>query len=181
MSNVEFEAKILGIELSAIRDTLNKIGAKKVDDYTYARYVFDTIPRTSGRWLRLRTDGKRTSLTVKEISDNSITGTSEWETSVGDFDTTLEIIKRIGLAPKGYQENKRELYTLDDVEISIDTWPHLEPYVEIEGKNEVSVENVAKMLGFTGADLDTRNTKALYAEKGINLDNVAELRFKQGI
>lgn len=118
-----------------------------------------------------------TSLTVKEISDDTITGTSEWEVNVDNFETTLEIIKKMGLTPKGYQENKRELYILNGVEVSIDFWPKLRPYLEIEGENESSVVSIAKMLGYSKDDLDSRNTKALYQDIGIELDGVKELKF----
>lgn len=174
---IEYEAKILNIDENALRSKLQNIGAEKVSDYQYARYVFETIPPSAGRWVRLRTDGKNTSLTVKEISNNTVTGTSEWEVAVDDFETTLEIVKKMGLTPKGYQENKRELYRLKGAEVSIDYWPKLKPYLEIEGENESSVESVAVMLGYSKADLDSRNTKILYQDIGIDLDDVKELRF----
>ena len=37
---------------------------------------------------------------------------------------------------------------LNGVEIDLDTWPWLSPYVEIEGNDAQSVENAAKELGF---------------------------------
>ena len=117
---IEYEAKILNIDENELRDTLQHIGAEKIGEYHYARYVFDTIPADKGRWVRLRTDGTDTSLTVKEISDDTITGTSEWEVRVDNFETALEIVQKMGLTPKGYQENKRELYNINGAEVSLD-------------------------------------------------------------
>lgn len=174
---IEHEAKILNIDVDAVREKLKSIGAKEVATYQYARYVFETIPASKGRWVRLRTDGVNTSLTVKEITDDTITGTSEWEVAVDNFETTLEIIKKMGLAPKGYQENKRELYKVNDVEVSIDYWPMLKPYLEIEGKDGASVELVAEMLGYPKVELDSRNTKALYRDIGVELDDIKDLKF----
>lgn len=176
-SAIEYEVKILNINIKSLRDKLNDVGAEKVANHQYARYVFETIPANKNKWVRLRTDGEKTSLTVKEITNNTITGTSEWEVDVDSFETTFEILKKIGLTPKGYQENKRELYRINDVEVSIDYWPMLKPYAEIEGKDEASVVKIAEKLGYSSADLDSRNTKALYSDIGVELDNVQDLRF----
>ena len=53
----------------------------------------------------------------------------------------------------------------------------LKPYAEIEGKDEASVVKIAEKLGYSSADLDSRNTKALYSDIGVELDNVQDLRF----
>ncbi|KKR05275.1 MAG: hypothetical protein UT32_C0021G0003 [Parcubacteria group bacterium GW2011_GWC2_39_14] len=37
---------------------------------------------------------------------------------------------------------------LGKTEITIDTWPGLEPFLEVEGKNEKSVISVVKKLGY---------------------------------
>ncbi len=57
-------------------------------------------------------------------------------------------LSRIGCRWKTYQENKRELWKLDGVDIAIDEWPFLEPFVELEGKSENAVRRVSKKLGF---------------------------------
>jgi adenylate cyclase class 2 len=36
----------------------------------------------------------------------------------------------------------------DDIEATIDTWPGLEPFIEIEGPNKESVRNISEKLGF---------------------------------
>jgi adenylate cyclase class 2 len=45
-----------------------------------------------------------------------------------------------------YQESKRENWKLDDVEIMLDEWPWLNPYIEIEASSEADVRRVAAML-----------------------------------
>lgn len=177
--NIEFEAKILNIDIITIVQKLEELGAKKIDDYRLRRYVFDTIPSAPERWVRLRSNGKVTTLAVKEISNDSIDGTQEWETKVDDIETTLAILEKIGITPRGYQENTRTEYKLQGVEISIDIWPGINPYVEIEGKNADEVIKIAEMLGYGKDELTSRNTESLYAEKGINLKEVKELKFKE--
>lgn len=174
---IEFEAKVLGVDPEDIRGRLNRCGAEKVGNYYFKRYVFDTIPPDPNKWIRLRTDGSKTTLAVKEISADTIDGTRETEVEVSGFDTTLAILKLSGLCPHGYQENRREEYLLDDVLVSIDYWPRLDPYIEIEGRDELEVIRIAEKLGYLASDLTSVNTKNLYAEVGIDLQAIQHLSF----
>ena len=113
MSNIEYEAKIYDVDPADIIEKLTNLGAKEVGNYNFCRYVFDTMPAVPDRWVRLRSDGKQATLTVKEITADTIDGTHEWEVEVSDMETTLEILAKIGIKPRGYQENKRQEYDLE--------------------------------------------------------------------
>ena len=178
MSNIEHEAKVLNINTDELRSRLASLGAKKKGMFTFRRYVFDTIPASPNRWVRLRSDGTETTLTVKEISSNNIDGTEEWEVVVSDIDETLTILEKIGISARGYQENTREEYELDGVQIAIDHWPRLQPYVEIEASDTKTVVRVAKLLGYSEDILVANNTSDLYLAIGIDLKEVAELKFE---
>ena len=67
---------------------------------------------------------------------------------VNSFDEAVKLLELIGCEKKSYQETKRELWKLDDVEITIDEWPFLEPFVEVEGKSEEEVKKVSEKIGF---------------------------------
>src|SRR5437867_4697523 len=105
-NSIEFEAKVLDINLEEIQQSLERLNATMKGDYTFRRYVFDTMPSVPSKWIRLRTNGAETTIAVKEIADDSIEGTEEWEVGVTDFDTMLTILRKSGLSPKGYQENR---------------------------------------------------------------------------
>ena len=180
MNNIEHEAKLLGINPVEIRQKLEKLGVVKVGEYNFRRYVFDTIPATQNRWVRLRSNGVETTLTVKEIESDAIGGTKEWEIVVSDMDSALIILEKIGIKPRGYQENNREEYNLDGVQVVIDHWPKLDPYVEIEAENSKAVVATAEKLGFSYDDLVASNTSDLYKAIGIDLKEVAELKFTPG-
>lgn len=179
MSNIEHEAKVLNVDVEDVRSKLDVLKATKIADYNFRRYVFDTIPETPNRWVRLRSDGQETTLTVKEISTNEIDGTEEWEVTVSNFDATLAILGKIGINARGYQENTREEYNLEGAQVAIDHWPKLAPYVEIEAKDTDEVIRVAGLLGFSQEQLIADNTKALYSAVGIDLKDVAELKFDE--
>ena len=174
---IEYEGKILAVDVAVLSETILSAGGTQVGDYNFRRYVFDVMPAKKGTWIRLRTNGETTTLTVKEIKNQEIDGTSEWEVEVSDFDKTFTILKMSGHSPKGYQENRRIEFSLDGAMLSIDFWPKLEPYMEIEAKDKSSVESLAVKLGFNPEELIGDNTIELYSKIGINLDEVEDLRF----
>lgn len=54
---------------------------------------------------------------------------------------------------------------LDGVDVTIDTWPFLEPFVEVEGSSEASVKTVAEQLGFVWSEARFCAVDVLYSEK----------------
>jgi adenylate cyclase, class 2 len=76
-----------------------------------------------------------------------------------------EILTLLGAPKKAYQENRRELWTLGGVEITIDEWPFLEPFVEIEGSSEGIVKQTSEMLGFDYGNALFCSVTTLYSKK----------------
>ena len=74
-------------------------------------------------------------------------GMEEIEVIVSDFDKTAELILAMGFVEKFYQENKRIRWIKDGVEFDIDTWPELEPYLEIEATSWKKIDEAARELG----------------------------------
>ncbi|MEU4813325.1 CYTH domain-containing protein [Nocardia fluminea] len=174
---IEHEAKILDIDPDTIdRHILDK-GGHKLGERFMRRYVYDITPGVDGKWIRLRDNGNRTTLTVKEITSDAIDGTHEVEVSVDDFAATNALLEMMGFSAKSYQETKRTSYTLDGAELELDTWPGIPPYLEIEAATKADVIRVAELLGYTEADLTGENTIKIYARHGIDLNTIRELRF----
>jgi len=82
------------------------------------------------------------------IDGSNIENQKEVNLVIDDFKKGIEFLEIIGCKRKSYQETKREIWKLDNVEICIDEWPFLEPFVEIEGKSEKEVRVVSEKLGF---------------------------------
>lgn len=174
---IEHEGKILDIDVAALEARLEELSATKHEEQYFRRYVFDTIPLNENRWVRLRTDGTKATVAVKEISSDATTGTEEWESGIADFDAMLTILKKIGIEPRGYQENRRQNYTLPLGEVSIDYWPKLQPYVEFEANSQEDLAALVQMFGYTLDDLTGMNTDKLYKNIGIDLQQTPELKF----
>ena len=63
----EYEVRKLNISFDEMIHRLESLGAKKIGAYHQKRYVYDFIPAQKGRWIRLRSNGKISTLTIKEI------------------------------------------------------------------------------------------------------------------
>ena len=176
----EREVTILNIDEKVFVSKLLNNGAVKKDEFLQRRYTYDFNPILPNKWIRLRTNGKKTTLTIKEIKDKTaIDGTMELETVVGDFDVMNDILKELGYRYRNYQENYRIIYSLDNVEISIDSWPLIPTYAEIEGKTNEDVVMALEKLGYTLDDATTLDVTSIYNEiYGIDLLKIKELKFE---
>lgn len=166
--NIEFEATFTNIDKDEARAKLSAAGAKLVRaEYLQKRFVF-TLPKgheIPGGWLRVRDEGDKITMSLKVVSGNKIEDQKEICLTVNDFNEAVLFLESIGCIQKAYQESKRELWTLDDAEITIDEWPFLEPFVEVEGKSKEAVESVSKKLGFDFSKAIFAPADRLYVEK----------------
>ena len=176
--HIEYEARILDVDKDSLEKKLVERGAKKIADFEYRRKVYDFNPKSNNKWIRLRTDGTTTTLTVKEIVEKSIDGTHEMEVKVSDFEETDRILNELGYVAHSYQESKRTRYVLDDVELDIDTWPYIPTYLEIEGKNEKEVLKMADMLELDRNKLTSADVQAVFRDfYNIDIKGMAEVKF----
>ncbi len=104
--------------------------------------------------------GDKVTLCYKKFTGNKIDGTKEVE--VESFEETAKLFEALGYEYHAYQENKRESYELNGVQIEIDLWPKIPPYIGIEGKTELVVQEIVKLLGFKMEDTCALNTRFIY-------------------
>ncbi|MFC2702246.1 MAG: class IV adenylate cyclase [Candidatus Nanosyncoccus sp.] len=174
---IEIEGRILNIDPEETKAKLLAIGAKPLGFYNFRRYVFDPAVGAPHRWLRLRTDGDKTTLTFKELTNDSFTGTEEWEIEVSDFETTLLILEKTGIKYRSYQENTRDEYEYQGTKLSIDHWPKLGYLLEIEVEKEDDIREIADRLGFKPQDVVSTDYSELYRNIGIDINNCEFLKF----
>ncbi len=174
----EYEVRVLEIDKDELIRKLENLNATKVGEFNQKRYVYDTIPKENGKWIRLRTNGKETTLTFKDVTSDKIDGTKEVEIEVSDLELTNEFLNKIGFFSKAYQENNRIRYILDDVELDIDSWPLIPTYLEIEGKDENSVLDMIEKLELDKSKVTSLDVQSVY-EKFYNIDisKIKDLRF----
>ncbi len=171
----EYEATFLSVDVTGLRAKLTSLGAIQVFPRTLlTRTIFEGDTLDSGQWLRLRDEGTRSTLTLKQVTDaTTINGTTEIETEVADLEAMTEILRRLGLRQVRYQENYREEWRLDDIAFDIDTWPDLPTFVEIEGPDEAAVRRGASLLGFDYSEARFGSVDEIYKSE-IGRDILAE-------
>ncbi len=180
----EIEVKFLGVAIDEIREKLKVIGAELEQPMrTMRRQVFYLTDRSKDAYLRVRDEGDKATMTYKQFDDGGLHGAKEAEVVVSNFEDAITIVTEAGLVPKSYQETRRETWKFGTTEIVIDEWPWIQPFIEIEGKSEADVRDVAAKLGYEW-DKDAvfgPVTQAYRAEydmpEGYIADNVAEIRF----
>lgn len=177
----------MNINPAAIQKKLQEIGAQKSGEYFYRRRVFDYPDLRldkQGAWLRLRDEGDRITLSFKQRlgikshdGSESDDGMEEVEIIVDDFDKTAALILRLGFVEKHYAENKRIRWIKDEVEFDIDTFPELEPYLEIEARSWEKIDMAISWLDLNPEDKKIFSANQIYALKGINVADYSRLAF----
>ena len=145
----EYEVRVLEIDHNEMVKKLESLGAELKFSAMQQRYVYDFNPVEENRWIRLRTNGIKTTLTIKDLTAKTIDGTKELEIEVDDFENTNKILEELGYKNRGFQQNKRTQYILDGVEIDLDRWPLIPEYLEIEGKYEKAIYDCLNKLGIS--------------------------------
>lgn len=180
----EIEAKFLDIEPAKLETRLKTLGAERKFKKLFRRQVFDLPGRVlnaRGAWLRVRDEGDRVTMTFKQrlygSDPKKDEGVKEVEVVVSDFEPAIEILKSAGMQTKFYEENWRTLYTLEGLEICIDEWPLIPPYLEIEGDSWEKVDAMAEKLGFDPKDKLVCPTMEVYKHYGIDENDYGVLTF----
>jgi len=175
--SLEYETRVLDINVEGTIKKLNELGAKETPELLLRRWVF-VIDSEKEDWIRLRDNGDgRITLTYKNKIGDGISETEELEVEVSDFDETAEILSKLGFKEVYYQENKRHLFVLGDIEFSVDSWPQLPVLLEIESVSEERVRGGLAMLGLEDTTSNNSSIKDTYTHYGIDLHSIKRLTF----
>lgn len=172
--NIEYEATFINVDKDEIRARLEKIGAERIyPEFMMKRVVFE-LPsghEIRGGWLRVREEADKITMSLKITDGGKIEDQKEICLKIDNFDEGVKFLNSIGAEQKAYQESYRELWLIDGVEVCIDEWPYLEPYVEVEGKSEPEVKAVSAKLGFDYSQALFCSVDTLYNKKyGVPFD-----------
>jgi adenylate cyclase, class 2 len=173
----EYEARFLAIDVDAVKAKLISRSATCVMPRTLMRRIVfknDDIEQRGG-WLRLRDEGRRVTLTYKQVTAevSAIDTTLEAEIQVNDFATTKALLEAMGFHALRYQENYREEWKLGEVAFDLDTWPGLPTFLEVEGPGEGAVKASADALGLDFAKASYGSVDEVYLAV-LNRDILAE-------
>jgi len=165
---IEYEATFTNIDKDEMRQKLTSVGATLVrKEYVQRRTVFN-LPKNNeikGGWMRIRDEGDKITMSLKVVDGDNIEDQKEACVTVSDYSEAELILTTLGCTRKAYQETKRELWLLDGVEVTIDTWPFLESFIEVEGTTEELVKSVSEKLSMDWGEARFCAVDVLYAEK----------------
>jgi len=150
----EIEARLLGVNKDEIRKNLEKLNFQLLHpERMMKRKAFhfeNDIKNGKERWGRVRDEGHQITMTIKEIkSKNDINGVFESEIIINSFEEGVNLLKALGMNETAYQETYREEWVKSDehIHMAIDTWPHLDAFLEIEAPEDEVVKFYANELG----------------------------------
>lgn len=181
----EIEAKWLNVDVTALRQTLEKAGAVcRQQERLMVRSIFDYPDKRLekvGGWVRVRDEGNKVTLSYKQLNDRTLHGTEEVSVVVDNFEATCSFLRAIGLEQVSVQETKRESWKLGDADVEIDTWPWIPSFVEIEAKTEAELLQAATILGLDmghalHGSVETAY-QAVYDVTDHDVDSWPEIRF----
>lgn len=148
----EIEAKFLNIDHDAMRQKLQKLGAQRVHPAVLTKRRNYDLPNLERAWVRVRDEGDKITLTLKQMNDRTLHGTKEINLTVDNFEQAEAFLQTIGLPTSAYQETRRESWVLGDAQIELDEWPWVKPFLEIEAPSEQLVRETAAQLGLEWQD-----------------------------
>src|SRR5687767_12448079 len=170
MAIQETEAKFLDVNVSETREKLGALGATLLKPTAPLRRAILETPemRAKEAFVRVRDEGDKVTVVYKQHAKLELGGALEvpFPASSIDFEGAVEFIEALGIPCKSYQETRRETWELDKAIITLDEWPWLNPFIEIEADTEEAVRAAAEKMG-----LDWQ--KAVFG--GINI--VYQLRY----
>lgn len=167
----EIEAKFLHVDPDDIRARLKKIGAEcKQPMIAMRRVIYDNeVMNQKHAYLRVRDEGYKKTITYKQFDEMSLTGAKEIEFNIEDYSAAVALFEAIGVEAKSEQESRREVWMHGDVEVVIDEWPWIDPFIEIEAPTEEGVRATAKELGFAWSEASFGDVMTAYQSQYPNM------------
>ena len=181
----EIETKIIDFDERRLRASLKRMKAEHLGKIFYRRHIFDMHPnvvaKTYDEFVRVRTDGKKNTITYKYRRGKGLANTDEIEVEVADFDKAAKIISKLWKKGKDryYQENIVEKWRYGDAEIDLIRWPNVKPYLEIEAPTAKRIRSIIKSLEIGGEELGNTNLVEIFDRSGQHGKDVGDLRFRR--
>ncbi|MEI6533362.1 MAG: hypothetical protein WCO06_05985 [Candidatus Roizmanbacteria bacterium] len=172
----EFEVRVLNINVEEVEEKLRSIGAKKEYEYHLKELVYkrDDWQPVRGR-VRIRSQGSKLYMAYKETLNNTTIGGAELEFEISSLEAGKAFVEKMGAHLEREQEKKRIHYSLDCYVFDIDSWPRINPMLEIEAPDKERIPYIITKLGYLPTDVVEEDIFQVY-KKYYNIDLTHESR-----
>ncbi len=153
MLEIELKLKVDSLEPTITK--LKQLGAKFEGDFLQTDSYYDDSEDSlvnSDRCLRIRKHknhlGEAIELTYKGARENHrFKSRREIGLKVEKAEELAAVFKHLGYRERLTFEKKRSLWEFADCKIALDELPLLGKFIEIEGPNDILIEDIQKQLG----------------------------------
>jgi len=151
---MEREVKLKVDDMAELLEGLGELGASQVGHRIQIDHYLDMndgLLSGRGDALRIREDGESCFITYKgKLLNDELKLREELETQVGDCETMLEIMRRIGFTIKLTVKKVRDSYKvsykgLTDAVVEVDQVEGLGSFIEIEVKGSMEVQSIREL------------------------------------
>ncbi|KKQ91923.1 MAG: hypothetical protein UU16_C0009G0007 [Candidatus Woesebacteria bacterium GW2011_GWA2_40_7] len=177
----EYEAKFYPVNKEEYRKKLLSIGVTlTIPERKMVRIIADSRANASlakNNYIRVRDECNLIRLSYKTTADatGNLIDQKEVDVDVSDFEKTKAILEACGIKFNRRQETLREEWKYKGAQITIDTWPGLDTYSEIEADSEEKVKEIAEEFGFDwNKKIITAAAEIFEKVYGISIDEVLE-------
>lgn len=164
----EIEVRFLEINPDNLKSKLKNLRAQDLgEDYFKEILFYHTDPVFSDnqkRMVRIRQNKDGITLTYKHNLEHSATGTKEIEFSIDNIEKAQMFLEENGWLFSRFVEKKRHSFLLNNVQVDIDFYPKIPPFVEIEGESEEALKETAKLLELDWKDVEFRSSRVFIIE-----------------
>ncbi len=148
----EIELKFLDIDVSEIKEKLEKIWAKLIfedfiESYNFLKEGFSERD-SSQKYLRVRKTNWKVEVTFKWPAWKSeMTSREEVEFLSNDYEKTILLFEKLWFKKWKVFKKHRIHYEKGDIHFELDTLENIPTYLEIEVKKEQDMIDICKKLG----------------------------------
>jgi len=170
----ELEVKFFIESIESFRTKLANAGAELISpEKLYKRIAFHLpeVLKDKNGWGRIRDEGDKITLSIKLEEGDRIEDQKEVCLEIDNVENGIIFLNLLGFKEKAYQETKREKWLLNGSEITIDTWPFLETFIEVEGESVENIKNACTKLGLNYEESFVGPVTHMYSRKyGLTAD-----------
>tara|TARA_B100000768_G_scaffold179917_1_gene198663 strand:+ start:888 stop:1529 length:642 start_codon:yes stop_codon:yes gene_type:complete len=163
-NNLEYEIRVYDIDEKKIKKILKKNGAKLIQKKTIMPLITYSHPKNEkDSYIRIRDEGHEITMTAKtKLKAKYVV---EREVVINSIEEGDAILKLLGCKINYKIEKIREVYQFKGCkEIVFDSYAGIPTYMEIDCHNLSSLKKMAKLLGYSVDDHDTRSLSDIYFE-----------------